>query len=416
MSYVRSLVALSIGLAAITFGPSATKALALPNDNRAEAGEDLFEKPPHIAMQSRFWEKVFQKYSDQQVLIHDFDYPEVVIDVIDFNKIAQRFNLKGLTRLQKEFYLQRYMKRYEMALQRFADDQLDAASAGAMEERVYTVYSRNSAALASLFEGHAKLRSQAGLANNFIRAANTAQTYLPDMEQIFSEYGVPARVTRVAFVESMFNTAARSKVGASGIWQLMPTTARMFMNVNHFVDERNSPLKATRAAARLLSSNYKDLQSWPLAITAYNHGASGMQRAQKYVGSSDIQQVILGYQSPSFGFASKNFYAEFLAAANTYDLVLHQGLIATSANRSQLQYVRIPRAMSLAQLVKITKLSPDLLRQHNPCLLPKTFTAYRNKALPSQYEIALPRAVAIKARMALAGSKARSLAGNEVMR
>jgi len=85
------------------------------------------------------------------------------------------------------------------------------------------------------------------------------------------------------------------------------------MNVGYDVDERRDPILSTIAGAKLLKSNFKALQSWPLAITAYNHGTQGMKNAKKRYGAN-IVDVINGYRSRSFGFASKNFYAEFLAA------------------------------------------------------------------------------------------------------
>ena len=96
-------------------------------------------------------------------------------------------------------------------------------------------------------------------------------------------------------------------------------TGRLYMNVNRKVDERLDPAKATRAAARLLHDNYSALGSWPLAITAYNHGRGGMLRAQSEVGSSDITKVINEYRGPLFGYASMNFYSEFLAAVDVYN-------------------------------------------------------------------------------------------------
>ena len=74
------------------------------------------------------------------------------------------------------------------------------------------------------------------------------------------------------------------------------------------------PIIATRAAADLLKSNYDKLQTWPLAVTAYNHGPAGMARAVRKVGTRDIVPIIRRYKSRTFGFASRNFYAELLAA------------------------------------------------------------------------------------------------------
>jgi hypothetical protein len=91
------------------------------------------------------------------------------------------------------------------------------------------------------------------------------------------------------------------------------------MSVNRKVDERLDPVKATRSAARLLRDNYNALGNWPLAITAYNHGRGGMLRAQGETGSSEITKVIDEYKGPLFGYASMNFYSEFLAAVDVYN-------------------------------------------------------------------------------------------------
>jgi membrane-bound lytic murein transglycosylase D len=86
------------------------------------------------------------------------------------------------------------------------------------------------------------------------------------------------------------------------------------MRVDHVIDERNDPWIATVSAARLLASNYQRTHAWPLALTGYNHGVGGMERAVRQFGTRDMATIIERYQSRSFGFASKNFYAEFLAA------------------------------------------------------------------------------------------------------
>src|SRR5262249_18640785 len=68
-----------------------------------------------------------------------------------------------------------------------------------------------------------------------------------------------------------------------------------------------------------LLANYNALGSWPLAITAYNHGRAGMVRAQNEVGSSDLKKIIEEYKGPLFGYASMNFYSEFVAAVEVYN-------------------------------------------------------------------------------------------------
>jgi hypothetical protein len=79
------------------------------------------------------------------------------------------------------------------------------------------------------------------------------------------------------------------------------------------VDERRDPIASTRAAARYLRVLHHRLKSWPLAISAYNHGPGGIVRAVHSAGSTDIGDIIRRHHSARFGFASRNFYAEFLA-------------------------------------------------------------------------------------------------------
>jgi membrane-bound lytic murein transglycosylase D len=88
----------------------------------------------------------------------------------------------------------------------------------------------------------------------------------------------------------------------------------LYMRIDRVMDERRDPLISTRAAARFLKQNYETLGAWPLAITAYNHGRQGMVNAVNTVGTEDIVEIIRRYRGPRFGFASRNFYPEFLAA------------------------------------------------------------------------------------------------------
>jgi membrane-bound lytic murein transglycosylase D len=125
----------------------------------------------------------------------------------------------------------------------------------------------------------------------------------------------------------------------------MPETGRDYLVVNGQIDERNDPIKASRAAAKLLSMNYKILREWPLAITAYNHGVGGISRAMREKGTSDIVTLINKYDGANFGFASKNFYAGFL------------GLLATLKNAPKV-FPEIPPSEPLKfDLVKVGGLS-----------------------------------------------------------
>jgi membrane-bound lytic murein transglycosylase D len=94
----------------------------------------------------------------------------------------------------------------------------------------------------------------------------------------------------------------------------MPVTYKQYHKKNLAVDLRNHPLEATKMAAKILRSNYRMLKSWPLATTGYNHGPTGVSRVTKRYKTRDIGELVKNVQSRrSWGFASRNFYASFLA-------------------------------------------------------------------------------------------------------
>jgi membrane-bound lytic murein transglycosylase D len=349
----------------------------------------------------RFWEKIFFSYPATTVVVHESSDPDRIIDVIDYRLTGgPQAAILPVPRKLREAVTSRYLARYNKAAARFVKEQANAVRYGSIEQRLYDVYHTDPVALQNLYTGNIKLRAQTGLADDFLVAAKSAAAYLPHMEQIFNQYQVPKRLTRLPFVESMFNLKAVSKVGASGIWQFMPATARNYIFVNKLVDERNAPEKATRAAAQFLLSNFQELGQWPLAITAYNHGKEGMARAARQLGTRDIGKIIDGYVSPSFGFASRNFYAEFLAASNVYERLvrLHpQPETPPVATAS----VLLKTQLSVAQLLAHTSLTKDQLHELNPCLLPATLSTHINKPLPAFYEIKVPLSQASAIRNAV---------------
>ncbi len=362
----------------------------------------MFPTDPVVRKQVRFWELIFQRYPSTTVVIHDVDEPDRIIDLIDFVLFAERDGRKGAGPREDRLKLtERYIQRYELGVDRFARLGRDALKYGAMEKRLWSVYSTSPESMKRLLDGRIRLRSQTGLADTFVDAADRAQDYLPYMEEVFRTTGIPTRLTRIAFVESMFNTHAKSKVGASGIWQFMPATARNYMYVGRSLDERNSPWKATRAAAQYLRRNYEILKAWPLAVTAYNHGAAGVNRGAREVGSRELGQIIKGYSAKSFGFASQNFYAEFIAAANTYDWLINTGRIKRRSPAKMDEPVVLTRRMTMPQLMRLTGLDEETLMKHNPCLLPSAFVDYARKPLPAGYEVRVPTKMVAQVKRSL---------------
>ena len=265
----------------------------------------MFPSGPMIERKVQFWEAVFTRYSSQQILVHDVHQPDLILGVMPYAKGSQA--------------KADYTKSFDRALRDFTSSGEKAKAKSALHKRIWKVYRNDDQAKSRLLSGRAKLRTQLGLSDIFHAAALRAQKHLPGMEKIFAAHGLPLEITRLPFVESMFQEKIRSKVGAAGLWQLMPEAAKSHLVVSALRDERDIPLKATTAAARIMRANYHRLGNWPLAITAYNHGVNGVARGVKTTGSDQLPELILSYKSKSFGFASRNFYAEFLAAHRSYE-------------------------------------------------------------------------------------------------
>ena len=352
--------------------------------------------PESSALNTRvkFWERIFLQYPSTTVIVHDVDNLDRIIDIIDFKLLSEQRGLKLPNRDLRDRQSLLFLKRYNQALGRFAKHGKTAETFGPMEKRIFDVYGRNRQSLADLYKGRVKIRIQGGLRDEFEIAIKRAEPFLPYMEEIFRAYKIPTDLTRLAFVESMFNINARSKVGASGIWQFMPKTAKKFMYVNSFIDERNSPLKSTKAAAQLLAINFQDLESWPVAVTAYNHGTGGMLKAIKKTGSRDIATIIEHYESPSFGFASKNFYAEFLAARKAFPQLLKESKKDLPLPKVQLEVITLDQNLSVADLLKAAPMDKKILGEYNKCLLPRAFDTYVNKKLPPYFQIFVPKDMA----------------------
>lgn len=277
-------------------------------------GDALFPRYPSLQPAVTFWTQVFGKYSEYQSLVHSADYPHKIFTVLDFR--GDKVSLNAVQLANKRKAEETRAKEQVVALLERVHERRERPETLSLEERkIYDLYA--DIADADKFERAAKsVRSQRGLAERTQAALEISGKYLPEMERIFSGYQLPVRLTRLPLVESSFNVEAYSKVGAAGLWQFMPSSAKIYMRLNDLVDDRRDPWTSTDAAARHLRDDYRALGSWPLALTAYNHGRGGVARGLKATGGTTLPDLIRDYKAKSFGFASRNFYAEFLAASD----------------------------------------------------------------------------------------------------
>ncbi|MBI2346981.1 MAG: transglycosylase SLT domain-containing protein [Deltaproteobacteria bacterium] len=250
--------------------------------------QKTFAVPPALKEAVAFWRDIYAKYDKDHVVLHDTEDLGIVYEVVDLTDIGRRTELTQI----------------EISELR--------------RERIRTAMERVGAGLDRA--AHEHLRSQTGQKEKFIAGITASGRYMPIIEKIFKEGGIPQEVSRLVFVESMFQLHAFSKAGASGIWQFMPGTARLYgLTADRYVDERNDPIAATQAAARLLKADYEAIGSWPLAINAYNAGRGRLLQATARLGTKDIARIVGAFNHPGYGFASRNFYPEFLAALDVYE-------------------------------------------------------------------------------------------------
>ena len=143
-------------------------------------------------------------------------------------------------------------------------------------------------------------------------------------------------------------------------------TGKKFLRISEAIDERKDPAVASRAAARLLKENYKILGNWPLAVTAYNHGTEGILRGINTVGSRNLIDLVRDYKSPSFGYASKNFYAELLAVVDVAKNIEAHFPSLRPHDPVLLREVAVSREVSLAALLKPARITELQFFEWNP--------------------------------------------------
>jgi membrane-bound lytic murein transglycosylase D len=287
------------------------------------ASESAFPMPAGLEPSVEFWKQVFSRYSVNEVVFFDPEDPGKIFGVLRAPDGAE-----GRGKVEKE------------------------------RARIIADY--------DLIEEDGRIRGQRGAKENFIAGLSASGRYIGRMKEIFRGEGLPADLAYLPLVESSFNWRARSSAGALGMWQFMAETGKKFLRINDVVDERRDPLVSTRAAAQLLKQNYKLFGNWPLAITAYNHGTEGIFRGIDATGSKNLLDLIQGYQSPAFGYASKNFYAEFLAAVMLAKRSEDHFPNLRAQRPLSLKEVEVKRALPLRSLLKPASIAEDDFYEWNP--------------------------------------------------
>jgi len=167
------------------------------------------------------------------------------------------------------------------------------------------------------------------------------------------------------------------------------------MLVGRFVDERRDPIKATRAAAEYLRQAYNSLGAWPLAITSYNHGVGGVRSKVRKAGTSDLAAIIEDPRERYFGFASTNFYPEFLAAVEIFNDPQSYFPEVREEPPLQVAAYRLGKPVSASVLASRLGIEVEDLKEANYGLLDPVWSG--RAAIPAGYSLKVPIAFADRA-------------------
>ncbi len=205
---------------------------------------------------------------------------------------------------------------------------------------------------------------QVGIFDRFQGYLDRFEKYKHMVHQIFAEFGLPRELAYLSLVESGFNPRAYSRARASGPWQFMKATGRMYgLKVTWYVDERRDPVKSTIAAAHHLRDLYDQFGSWPLALGAYNAGGGKIGRAIRRTGSRDFWKIRKTWYIRR---ETKEYVPRFIAATLIASHPSDYGFSVASVTPYAYDEVLIHKRVHLKAVAKTTGISFEELRELNP--------------------------------------------------
>src|SRR5579863_2592298 len=320
--------------------------------------DEAMPRPAALEPDVQFWIRVYTQIDTNAGFLHDQYNLAVIYDTLHFAADSS----PGA----RERQVDAARERIAAALRRIAA--AGDASLSEDDQRIKELWGA-AATPTRLREAVEDIRFQLGQADRFRAGLIRSGAWETHIAETLANRGLPAELAVLPHVESSFNPAAYSKVGAAGLWQFMRSTGRRYMRIDGAVDDRLDPFRSTEAAAQLLAYNYRVLGTWPLALTAYNHGTAGMLRAKETLHTDDIVTVLRRYNSRTFGFASRNFYVSFLAALDidrNYEKYFGP---VPRLSEAKFQELTLPGYVTMGTLERALGVQADELRALNPALL-----------------------------------------------
>ena len=215
---------------------------------------------------------------------------------------------------------------------------------------------------------------------------NKSRYYFPIFENSLQKYNVPLELKYLPIVESTLNPVAKSKVGATGLWQFMFGTAKdLGLTINSYVDNRMNIEESSDAAAKYLSQLYSKFNNWNLAIAAYNYGPRNVKRAINNSGYTNFWNL-RGYLPQE----TANYVPSFIATLYLFEFA-HKHEIKIKSKQMKLALtdsIPIKKMVSFSHIADKIGVPIDTLKFLNPSYIHSIIPNVKNK----QYYLTLPQA------------------------
>ena len=204
----------------------------------------------------------------------------------------------------------------------------------------------------------------------FFKTMNEAYLFIPAIKNILTKYDIPQEFLYLAMAESNFSNRAYSSKRASGLWQFMPETGKIFnLRIDEYVDERRDLIKSSEAAAKYLSALHKRFGKWYLAAIAYNCGGGRLNWAITQANSDDLS-VLLDFKKKYIPRESRLYIRKIVALAlmgtdEQFLLSSEYGYLLNRANAYPVSTVKLPSGESLSRVAKLIDLPLPELQKLN---------------------------------------------------
>lgn len=361
----------------------------IPNFDNDNFSRD-FKAPEGLKDIIKFWTYIFGVYDRNFVIFYNEDNVGIVYSVIDFSELGK---VKGSDKAFKAQIIHDERRRIKRMLSKVArhlkEEKRDLKGLNKEEARIAKLL-LNASDHVPVTESalHASLNYRYGFAHRMKKGIVQSGHYMNEIRRIFKERGLPEELTVIPFVESAFDIHAYSRAGAAGIWQFVEDTGKRYLRIDEYVDERYDPILAAYAAATHLANEYRLLKSWPLTVNAYNTGPGRMLQAIRQLKTTDITRIIKEFDGAGYGFDSRNYFPEILAALHVYKNREHYFGDLKTLPPMQFEYVALPAPLNIRELARRAGLSPHVITNMNPSLKPAVVAG--QKKLPRGYLIKIP--------------------------